>query len=169
MTTPAQSVAYLAQLNKLAPDTHFLPSLYLSLTLTPALIREAHAVGVVGVKSYPRGVTTNSDGGVGMEGYGVFDAVFGEMEKVDMILNLHGEVPSDVDGNVSSFSRRRGNVNRWLIGVAGCLRPRCRSALPPAPARDPRQVPQAQDRPRALHDCGCRRMCTRLRPPVAAT
>ncbi|KAL8284259.1 hypothetical protein RQP46_005008 [Phenoliferia psychrophenolica] len=98
LTTPALSVAYLAQLSALAPDTHFLPSMYLTLALTPALIREAHTAGVVGVKSYPRGVTTNSDGGVGMEGYGVFDDVFGEMEKVDMILNLHGEVPSDVDG-----------------------------------------------------------------------
>lgn len=36
-----------------------------------------------------------------MEGYGVFDAVFGEMEKVNMVLNLHGEVPSDLDGDVS--------------------------------------------------------------------
>lgn len=76
--------------------------MYLTQALTPAIIRDAHAKGVVGVKSYPRGVTTNSDGGVGMEGYAVFDAVFGEMEKVDMILNLHGEVPSDVDGDVSS-------------------------------------------------------------------
>ncbi|KAK4700694.1 hypothetical protein P7C70_g5548, partial [Phenoliferia sp. Uapishka_3] len=99
LTTPDQSIAYLAQLNALAPDVHFLPSMYLSSTLTPALIREAHAAGVVGVKSYPRGVTTNSEGGVGMEGYGVFDAVFGEMEKVNMILNLHGEVPSDIDGD----------------------------------------------------------------------
>lgn len=36
-----------------------------------------------------------------MEGYGVYDAVFAEMEKEDMVLNLHGEVPSDVDGDVS--------------------------------------------------------------------
>lgn len=76
--------------------------MYLTTALTPAQIREAHQGGVVGVKSYPRGVTTNSEGGVGMEGYGVFDEVFAEMEKVDMILNLHGEVPSDVDGDASS-------------------------------------------------------------------
>lgn len=38
-----------------------------------------------------------------MEGYKVFDDVFAEMEKVDMVLNLHGEVPSDLDGDVSEF------------------------------------------------------------------
>lgn len=91
---------YLNELKALAPSIEFLTTLYLSSTLTPAMIREAHAAGVVGVKSYPRGVTTNSDGGVGMEGYAVFDDVFAEMEKVDMVLNLHGEVPSDLDGDV---------------------------------------------------------------------
>lgn len=105
LTTPSQAVAYLTQLQELAPDTQFLTSLYLTSAMTPELIQEAHKAGIVGVKSYPRGVTTNSEGGVGMEGYGVYDDVFREMEKVDMILNLHGEVPSDVDGNVrSSFS-----------------------------------------------------------------
>jgi hypothetical protein len=101
LTTPAMAVAYLAELHALAPETHFLPSLYLTSALTPALIREAKASGIYGVKSYPRGVTTNSEGGVGMEGYAAFDAVFGEMEKVDLVLNLHGEVPSDLDGDVS--------------------------------------------------------------------
>lgn len=65
------------------------------------MVTRAKELGIVGIKSYPRGVTTNSEGGVGMEGYGVYDEVFREMEKVDMVLNLHGEVPSDVDGDVS--------------------------------------------------------------------
>lgn len=95
------AIAYMDQLQALAPSIQFLPSLYLSSILTPAMVQEAHAAGVVGIKSYPRGVTTNSEGGVGMEGYGVFDAVFGEMERLDMVLNLHGEVPSDLDGDVS--------------------------------------------------------------------
>ena len=46
-----------------------------------------------GVKSYPKGVTTNSDGGI--ESYEVYYPVFEAMEEVDMVLNLHGEVPSD--------------------------------------------------------------------------
>jgi dihydroorotase len=46
-----------------------------------------------GVKSYPRGVTTNSDGGI--ESYEAYYPVFEAMQEVDMVLNLHGEVPSD--------------------------------------------------------------------------
>jgi dihydroorotase len=58
-----------------------------------------------GVKSYPRGVTTNSDGGI--ESYEAYYPVFEVMQEVDMVLNLHGEVPSDAK-NVSiwhSYSR----------------------------------------------------------------
>lgn len=48
---------------------------------------------VIGVKSYPRGVTTNSSAGI--EDYGVYYPVFRAMEEEGMVLNLHGEVPSD--------------------------------------------------------------------------
>jgi dihydroorotase len=48
---------------------------------------------LLGVKSYPRGVTTNSDGGI--ESYDAYYPVFEAMQDVDMVLNLHGEVPSD--------------------------------------------------------------------------
>ncbi|BGP52841.1 dihydroorotase [Rhodotorula sphaerocarpa] len=99
LTLPEQTIAYTKELQAIAPNLHILPSLYLSNKLTPEHIREAKTGGIVGVKSYPRGVTTNSEGGVGMEGYAVYDAVFAEMEKQDMVLNLHGEVPSDVDGD----------------------------------------------------------------------
>lgn len=50
-----------------------------------------------GVKSYPRGVTTNSDGGI--ESYETYYPVFEAMEAVDMVLNLHGEIPSDAATN----------------------------------------------------------------------
>jgi dihydroorotase len=48
-----------------------------------------------GVKSYPRGVTTNSEGGI--ESYTAYYPIFEAMEQEDMVLNLHGEVPSDVN------------------------------------------------------------------------
>lgn len=54
----------------------------------------------LGVKSYPRGVTTNSDGGI--ESYTAYYDVFEAMEKEGMVLNLHGEIPSD-PGSVSVF------------------------------------------------------------------
>ena len=47
------------------------------------------------MKSYPRGVTTNSDGGI--ESYEVYYPVFEVMEQEDLVLNLHGEIPSDAD------------------------------------------------------------------------
>jgi len=48
-----------------------------------------------GVKSYPRGVTTNSDSGI--ESYESYYDVFKAMEEEGLVLNLHGEIPSDRD------------------------------------------------------------------------
>ena len=86
-------------------------TLYLSPELTPEEIRRASAAGIagepsvvrcvttlcnirrLGVKSYPRGVTTNSEGGI--ESYETYYPVFEAMQEVGMVLNLHGEAPSD--------------------------------------------------------------------------
>lgn len=76
-------------------------TLYLSPDLTPDEIRKAKKAGIVGVKSYPRGVTTNSDGGI--ESYEMYYPVFGAMQDVDMVLNLHGEVPSDPTTVIDPF------------------------------------------------------------------
>ena len=59
-----------------------------SLSLSRQQVRK-----LIGVKSYPRGVTTNSDGGI--ESYETYYPVFAAMEEAGMVLNLHGEVPSD--------------------------------------------------------------------------
>jgi dihydroorotase len=84
------------------PGVEVLVTLFLSPSLTPDEIRAAKKAGVVGVKSYPRGVTTGSEGGV--ESYERYYDVFEEMEKQDMVLNLHGEVPSNAK-DVSSWAR----------------------------------------------------------------
>ena len=42
------------------------------------------------MKSYPRGVTTNSEAGV--ESYETYYPLFAEMEKLGLVLHLHGEV-----------------------------------------------------------------------------
>ena len=52
------------------------------------MIAEAAASGVTGVKSYPKGVTTNSDSGI--ESYDVYYPVFKAMQENNMILHLHG-------------------------------------------------------------------------------
>ncbi|KAI9187863.1 dihydroorotase [Blastocladiella emersonii ATCC 22665] len=99
LTTTAMAVAYREQLQALAPGLNFLMTLYLSPQLTPDEVRAAAAAGITGVKSYPRGVTTNSDGGV--ENYETYYPVFAAMEEAGMILNLHGECPSSEEHNIT--------------------------------------------------------------------
>ncbi|KAI9094993.1 hypothetical protein DFS34DRAFT_628054 [Phlyctochytrium arcticum] len=98
VTTTARALEYKQELEALAPDVTFLMTLYLCPELTPDEIRKAAAAGIAGVKSYPRGVTTNSDGGI--ESYTAYYPVFRAMEEVDMVLNLHGEIPSDAEEGV---------------------------------------------------------------------
>ena len=74
-------------------------SLYLHKKVTPETIREAKDCGIMGIKSYPHGVTTHSDQGV--MSYEEFYPVFEEMEKVDMILNIHGELPSSAHEDIT--------------------------------------------------------------------
>ncbi|KAJ4472218.1 Dihydroorotase [Lentinula aciculospora] len=89
ITTTDQALTYKATLEKIEPNVQFLMTLYLSPELTPDEIRNAKNAGIIGVKSYPRGVTTNSDGGI--ESYEAYYPVFEAMQEVDMVLNLHGE------------------------------------------------------------------------------
>ncbi|KAJ7507489.1 hypothetical protein B0H11DRAFT_1967337 [Mycena galericulata] len=97
ITTTAQALAYKAELEAIDPTVEYLMTLYLSPDLTPEEVVKAKEAGIVGVKSYPRGVTTNSDGGI--ESYEIYYPVFETMQRVDMVLNLHGEVPSDPTTN----------------------------------------------------------------------
>ncbi|KAI0320617.1 Dihydroorotase [Amylostereum chailletii] len=98
ITTTVQALEYKAQLEAIDPHIRYLMTLYLSPDLTPDEIHKAKDAGIVGVKSYPRGVTTNSDGGI--ESYETYYPVFEAMEEVDLVLNLHGEIPSDSNANV---------------------------------------------------------------------
>ena len=67
-------------------------TLYLHSSINPQTIADAAAAGIVGVKAYPAGVTTNShDGVLDLRSY---YHVFEAMQTHDMVLNLHGEVPS---------------------------------------------------------------------------
>ncbi|KAL1387364.1 dihydroorotase [Phyllosticta capitalensis] len=91
LTTVPAALAYRARLQALEPNVTFLMSLYLHPDITPSTIKEAKAAGITGVKSYPAGVTTNSAAGV--LDYEAFYPVFAEMERQDMVLNLHGELP----------------------------------------------------------------------------
>jgi len=58
---------------------------------TPEIIVEAHAAGAIAGKVYPRGVTTNSNNGVTMEGFGQLSSVWEAMAECGLVLCLHGE------------------------------------------------------------------------------
>ncbi|KAI5814953.1 hypothetical protein BZA77DRAFT_90336 [Pyronema omphalodes] len=93
ITTVEQALEYHSKLQALEPSVAFLMTLYLSPEITPDVIRAAAATGkIAGVKSYPKGLTTNSEGGV--VDYAAFYPVFAAMEECDMVLNIHGESPS---------------------------------------------------------------------------
>jgi len=95
--TTDEALAYKKELQAIDPTVEYLMTLYLSPSLTPEEIKKAKRAGIVGVKSYPRGVTTNSDSGI--ESYEIYYPVFEAMQEEGLVLNLHGEIPSDVTTN----------------------------------------------------------------------
>jgi dihydroorotase (homodimeric type) len=91
--------AYYSRLTAIGPSVRYLMTLYLHPDVTPQTIREAKESGVIwGVKSYPAGVTTNSDAGV--LSYEDFYPVFEEMQRLRLVLNLHGECPNDKEAGI---------------------------------------------------------------------
>ncbi|KAF8819629.1 dihydroorotase [Cardiosporidium cionae] len=75
------------------PRVEYMMTLYLSPEISIEDLRKnAASCHVTGIKSYPRGVTTNSECGV--ESYERYYELFGVMEELGLVLHLHGEVPS---------------------------------------------------------------------------
>lgn len=91
VTTVERALAYKRDLEAIEPRVRYLMTLYLSPEITPEVIEEAAKAGISGVKSYPKGATTNSQNGI--ESYEPFYPTFAAMEKHGLVLNLHGEVP----------------------------------------------------------------------------
>ncbi|KAK0269993.1 dihydroorotase [Friedmanniomyces endolithicus] len=99
ITTVKHCLAYKETLESLEPNVTFLMSLYLHPNISPETVIEAKRAGIAGIKSYPHGVTTHSDHGV--MSYEHFYPVFKEMERQDMVLNLHGELPPSVGKDIT--------------------------------------------------------------------
>ncbi|KUJ15595.1 Dihydroorotase [Mollisia scopiformis] len=97
LTSASDALAYKDRLQKQdsSGKINYLLTLYLHEKITPAVVKGAKAQGIVGIKSYPAGVTTNSSSGV--ISYEPFYPVFQAMEQCGMVLNLHGECPSGED------------------------------------------------------------------------
>ncbi|CZT41249.1 probable dihydroorotase [Rhynchosporium secalis] len=99
LTSASDAMAYKNRIQQLEPDINIILTLYLHESITPAVVRGAKAQGIVGIKVYPAGVTTNSQSGV--SSYEAFYPVFRAMEQCGMVLNLHGECPSDHAKNIT--------------------------------------------------------------------
>jgi len=93
VTSAAAAKTYWEQRKRIDPHVEYLMTLFLSPSITVEDLKKAkEEANVMGVKSYPRGVTTGSEAGV--ENYEVYYPIFAEMEKIGLSLHLHGEVPN---------------------------------------------------------------------------
>ena len=113
VTTAAQAVAYRERIAAHVPaGQHFEPlmTLYLTDNLPPAEIRRAREAGVVALKLYPAGATTNSDAGVTdiRKTYATLEA----MQKEGLLLLVHGEVTSS---DIDLFDREAVFIDQQLI------------------------------------------------------
>lgn len=88
-------------------DFEPLMTLYLSDGLTPQTVRAAKAAGVVAVKWYPKGATTNSAQGVAS--VEALYPVLEIMEEQGLLLLIHGEV---TDAGIDIFEREAAFMER---------------------------------------------------------
>jgi len=112
VTTTAQALAYRERILAARPSgSDFTPlmTLYLTDNTSADEIARAHEAGVVAVKLYPAGATTNSDAGVSdlLRTYGALD----EMQRRGMPLLVHGEV---TDPSVDVFDREAVFIDQVL-------------------------------------------------------
>jgi len=113
VTTAAQALAYAARIRAALPEgASFEPlmTLYLTDTLPPDEIARARDAGVVAVKLYPAGATTNSDAGVTdlRKTFPTLEA----MQRLGLPLLVHGEV---TDADIDLFDREAVFIDRVLI------------------------------------------------------
>ena len=113
ITTAAQAVDYAARIRKAVPEgVNFEPlmTLYLTDNLPADEIKRAKEAGVVAVKLYPAGATTNSDAGVTdiRKTYKTLEA----MQREGLLLLVHGEVTSP---DIDLFDREAVFIDTQLI------------------------------------------------------
>ena len=113
VTTAAQALAYKARIQAAVPaGVQFEPlmTLYLTDNLPPDEIRRAKDAGVVALKLYPAGATTNSDAGVTdlHKTYKTLEA----MQREGILLLVHGEVTSS---DIDLFDREAVFIDTQLI------------------------------------------------------
>lgn len=113
--TTAQALAYLARIRAHVPvGSEFTPlmTLYLTEKLTYEELRLAKQSGILSVKLYPQGATTNSAQGVA--DIAKFDETFAQMAELGIKLLIHGEVS---DQSVDIFARETTFVAHSLTNL----------------------------------------------------
>ena len=113
VTTTAQALAYRARIQAAVPDgLEFEPlmTLYLTDNLPADEIERARDAGVVALKLYPAGATTNSDAGVTdlRKTYQTLEA----MQRFGLLLLVHGEVTAP---EIDIFDREAVFIDTQLI------------------------------------------------------
>lgn len=113
VTTAALAVGYRERIRAALPagvDFEPLMTLYLTDKLSPDEVRRAREAGIVAVKLYPAGATTNSEAGVTdlRKTYPALEA----LQRAGMPLLVHGEV---TDPAVDLFDRERVFIDSQLI------------------------------------------------------
>ena len=113
VTTAAQAVAYQARIQAAVPagmSFQALMSLYLTDNLPADEVWRAKDAGVVALKLYPAGATTNSDAGVTdlRKTYKTLEA----MQRAGLLLLVHGEVTSP---EIDLFDREAVFIDTQLV------------------------------------------------------
>ena len=113
VTTAALALAYRDRIRAAVPaGVSFEPlmTLYLTDATPPEEIARAKAAGVVALKLYPAGATTNSDAGVTdlRKTYRTLEA----MQREGLLLLVHGEV---TDSEIDLFDREKAFIDTRLI------------------------------------------------------
>ena len=113
VTTAVQAQAYKRRIQAAVPagvEFDALMTLYLTDNLPPDEIKRAKDAGVVAVKLYPAGATTNSDAGVTdlRKTYKTLEA----MQREGLLLLVHGEVTSP---DIDLFDREAVFIDAQLI------------------------------------------------------
>ena len=113
VTTTAQALAYRDRIVAALPagaDFSPLMTLYLTDHTAPDEIRRAKAAGIVALKLYPAGATTNSDAGV--TDIRRTHAALESMQREGLLLLVHGEV---TDPEVDVFDREAVFIERVMV------------------------------------------------------
>ncbi len=115
ITTTQQALAYRERIRRAVPEgVAFEPlmTLYLTDRLPPDEIRRARDAGIVAVKLYPAGATTNSDAGV--TDLRKVHATLDAMQREGLLLLVHGEV---TDPEIDLFDREKVFIDTHLMSL----------------------------------------------------